>query len=76
MNATGKNREGVCSVEAKSEDLPAKYYIGFFGLKNDMFLQITRARCFGRTRLDEDPNLFCFFVACPPQIPRGGGQYK
>ena len=24
MNATGENREGVCSVEAKSEDLPAK----------------------------------------------------
>jgi len=31
---------------------------------------------FSRTRLDEDPNLFCFFLACPPQIPRGGGLGK
>ena len=25
-NATGENREGVCSVETKSEDLPASVY--------------------------------------------------
>ena len=24
MNATGESREGVCGVEAESEDLPAK----------------------------------------------------
>ena len=25
MKATGENREGVCSVEAESEDLPESY---------------------------------------------------
>ena len=25
MNATGESREGVCGVEAESEDLPDKY---------------------------------------------------
>lgn len=25
INTTGENREGVCSVEAESEDLPDKY---------------------------------------------------
>ena len=27
MNATGENREGVCGVEAESEDLPVKLRI-------------------------------------------------
>ena len=42
-DATGESREGVCGVEAESEDLPVKCCIGFFGLKNDRFLQNIRA---------------------------------
>ena len=46
--------------------------IGFFGLKNDRFLQNIRARYFNRTRLDEDPNRFCFFVALRRKSPAAG----
>ena len=69
-NATGENREGVCGVEAESEDLPVKLNIGFFGLKNDMIL-LNTGLVFEQDMIGRRSQSVLFFCFSLPQIPRG-----
>ena len=63
INATGESREGVCSVEAESEDLPVKLRIVFFGFGNDMCTADRLYLCvFLQNMIDRSVNVFCFCV--------------